>query len=156
MRSRIYLPSVIHRRRRRQRYQYDHERGYWTLTPIRAQITPKRSYKRHRSKEEIVAHVLNAARNSATKTRIMRSCYISYHLLQKYLGYATVRGLLFRDPTSNKYHITRKGIQYLDYFDQYLDSETALAHKKNLISKMLEDGFECDVDTYRANMTLLN
>lgn len=86
----------------------------------------------------------------------MRSCYISYHLLQKYLGYATVRGLLFRDPTSNKYHITRKGIQYLDYFDQYLDSETALAHKKNLISKMLEDGFECDVDTYRANMTLLN
>jgi predicted transcriptional regulator len=120
------------------------------MVPLRAQITPKRSYKKHRSKEEIVANVLKASRNSATKTRIMRTCYISYHLLQKYLGYATVKGLLFRDPASNKYHITSKGIQYLDYFDEYVDTESMLVHKRRLISTMLEDGFDSRMPNFRT------
>lgn len=106
---------------------------------IEGQTTSKRSYKKHRSKEEIIANILKAARNNATKTRIMRRCYISYNLLQKYLSYATISGLLFRDHRSNEYHITSKGIQYLDYFYQYLDTESELALKKNLILKMLEN-----------------
>jgi predicted transcriptional regulator len=87
-------------------------------TFIEAQISLKRSYKKHRSKEEIIANILRAARNNATKTRIMRRCYISYNLLQKYLSYATISGLLFHDHRSNEYHVTSKGIRYLDYFDQ--------------------------------------
>ena len=101
--------------------------------------TSKRSYKKHRSKEEIIANILKAAQNSATKTRIMRKCYISYNLLQKYLNYATLSGLLFYDERSNEYRLTGKGTQYLDYFHQYLDTESELVLKKRLISKMLEN-----------------
>ncbi len=111
-------------------------------TSIEVQTTSKRSYKKHRSKEEIIANILKAARNNTTKTRIMRRCYISYNLLQKYLSYVTISGLLFHDHTSNEYHITSKGIQFLDYFDQYRDTETELALKKSLISKMLENNVE--------------
>jgi predicted transcriptional regulator len=114
------------------------------------QTTSKRLYKKHRSKEEIVATILKAARNSATKTRIMRTCYISYNLLQKYLNYATVNGLLFYDSRSNKYHITSKGIQYLDYFDQYLDTESELVLKKTLISTMLENNVECTMPNFKS------
>ena len=111
-------------------------------TSIEVLTTSKRSYKKHRSKEEIIANVLTAARNNTTKTRIMRRCYISYNLLQKYISYATLSGLLFHDHRSNEYHITSKGIQFLDYFDQYRDTESELALKKSLISKMLESNVE--------------
>lgn len=111
-------------------------------TFIEGQTTSKRSYKKHRRKEEIIANILKAALNNATKTRIMRRCYISYNLLQKYLSYATLSGLLFHDHRSNEYHITSKGIQYLDYFHQYLDTESELVLKKRLISRMLENNVE--------------
>ena len=111
-------------------------------TSIERQITSKRSYKKHRSKEEIVANILKIARNNVTKTRIMHRCYISYNLLQKYLNYATVSGLLFHDHRSNEYRLTSKGIQYLDCFNQYRDTESELALKKSLILKMLENNLE--------------
>lgn len=102
----------------------------------------QRSYKRHRSKEEIIANILLAARKNATKTRIMRRAYISYNLLQKYLNRASVSGLLLYDHRSNQYQITCKGMQYLDCFNQYRDTENDLALKKSMISKMLENDTE--------------
>ena len=102
----------------------------------------KRSYKKHRNREEIVANILKAAQGSPTKTRIMRTCYISYELLQKYLNYTTISGLLFCDPRTNRYHITSKGTQFLDYFYQYLDTESELVLMKRLISNMLENNVE--------------
>jgi predicted transcriptional regulator len=112
------------------------------VTYIGVQTSLKRSYRKHRSKEEIIANMLRAAQNNATKTRIMRRCYISYNLLQKYLSYATISGLLFHDHRSNEYHVTSKGIRYLDYFDQYLETESELALKKSLILRMLENNVE--------------
>jgi predicted transcriptional regulator len=115
------------------------DKGVLILTSTQGQkAKPKRSYKKHRSKEEIVANILIAASKNGTKTRIMRTCYISYDLLQKYLNHATISGLLFRDPRTNKYHITSKGTQFLNCFHQYIDTENELAHKKRLISNMLE------------------
>lgn len=109
-------------------------------TSIEVQTTTiKRSYKKHRSKEEIVANILIAARKSATKTRIMRGAYVSYNLLQKYLRYASVSGLIFYDHRINRYQITSKGMQYLNFFNQYQDTESDLALKKSIISKMLEN-----------------
>jgi predicted transcriptional regulator len=119
-------------------------------TSIEGQTTLKRSYKKHRSKEEIVANILKVARNNATKTRIMRRCYISYNLLQKYLSYATVSGLLSYDPGSKEYHVTSKGIQFLDYFHQYLDTESELVLKKKLISKMLEKNIEFAMPNFES------
>jgi predicted transcriptional regulator len=99
-------------------------------------------YKKHRSKEEIVANILKAALKKTTKTRIMRRTYISYNLLQKYLSYTSVNGLILYDHRSNEYQISSKGIQYLDYFNQYRDIESDLALKKSMISKMLEINVE--------------
>lgn len=112
--------------------------------------TSKRSYKKHCSKEEIVANILNAARNNATKTRIMRACYISYELLQKYLNYATLSGLLFYDSMTNKYRITSKGTQFLDYFHEYLDTESELVHVKRLISNMLQNNVESAMPNFES------
>jgi predicted transcriptional regulator len=121
------------------------------VTSIEGQkSTSKRSYKKHRSKEQIVAHILKTASKNATKTRIMRTCYISYGLLQKYLNYATISGLLFHDPGTNKYHITSKGTQYLDYFHQYLDTESELLLKKRLISNMLENNVESAMYNFKS------
>lgn len=112
------------------------------ITPIEERTTTKRSHKKHRSKEEIVATILKAALKKTTKTRIMRRAYISYNLLQKYLHYASVSGLLLYDHRSNEYQISSKGIQYLDYFNQYRDIESDLALKKSMITKMLEINVE--------------
>ena len=90
----------------------------------------------------MVANVLEAARNGATKTRIMYKCYVSHRLLQKYLGYAIENGFLFYDSGSNKHYITNKGIQYLDYFEECRDTESELVHKKRLISEILENNRE--------------
>ena len=119
-------------------------------TSFERQTTLKRAYKKHRSKEEIVANILKAAYNSATKTRIMHRCYISYNLLRKYLNYATVSGLLFYDHRSNEYLITSKGVQYLDYFNQYIDTKDELMLKKRLISKMLENNVDSTILTLNS------
>ena len=108
------------------------------ITSIEERTTRKRLYKKHRSKEEIVANILKAALKKTTKTRIMRRTYISYNLLQKYLSYASVNGLILYDHRSNEYQISSKGIQYLDYFNQYRDIVSDLALKKSMISQMLE------------------
>ena len=104
--------------------------------------TTKRSYKKHRTKEEIVANILKAAQNSATKTRIMRRSYMNYNLLQKYLYYAASSGLLVYDHRSNEYLITSKGMQYLNHFEQYVETKDHLVLKKRLISSMLENDIE--------------
>ena len=108
------------------------------ITYVEERTTRKRLYKKHRSREEIVANILKAALKKTTKTRIMRRAYISYNLLQKYLSYASVSGLILYDHRSNEYQISSKGIQYLDYFNQYRDIESDLALKKSMISQMLE------------------
>ena len=87
------------------------------ITPIEDRSTTKRSYKKHRSKEEIVANILKAALKKTIKTRVMRRAYISYNLLQKYLRYASVSGLILYDHRLNEYQISSKGIQYLTYFN---------------------------------------
>ena len=110
--------------------------------------TTKRSYKKHRTKEEIVANILKVAQNSATKTKIMRRSYMSYNLLQKYLYYAASSGLLVHDHRSNEYLITTKGIQYLDHFEQYIETKDHLVLKKRLISSMLENHVEPTMLTF--------
>ena len=116
--------------------------------------TTKRSYKKHRTKEEIVANILRAAQNSATKTRIMRRSYMNYNLLQKYLYYAASSGLLVYDHRSNEYLITSKGIQYLDHFEQYVETKDHLMHKKRVISSMLENDIEPTMLTFNPEQML--
>ena len=116
--------------------------------------TTKRSYKKHRTKEEIVANILKAAQNSATKTRIMRRSYMNYNLLQKYLYYAASSGLLVYDHRSNEYLITSKGMQYLNHFEQYVETKDHLVLKKRLISSMLENDIEPTILTLNSEQMI--
>jgi predicted transcriptional regulator len=63
-----------------------------------------------RSSFEIIAEILDAAKNGAKKTRIMYSCGLSYKFVQKYLELLLETGLLIN---GNNYYTTEKGIGFL-------------------------------------------
>jgi len=63
-----------------------------------------------RSSFEIIAEILQAAKNGARKTRIMYSCGLSYRFIEKYLTILTETGLL---RTGSPYCTTKKGLQFL-------------------------------------------
>jgi predicted transcriptional regulator len=63
-----------------------------------------------RSSFEIIAEILDTAKNGAKKTRIMYSCGLSYRFVQKYLELLLENGLL---RTGNSYHTTDKGLGFL-------------------------------------------
>jgi predicted transcriptional regulator len=63
-----------------------------------------------RSSFEIIAEILDTAKNGAKKTRIMYSCGLSYRFVQKYLELLLETGLLI---SGNSYHTTDKGLGFL-------------------------------------------
>jgi predicted transcriptional regulator len=63
-----------------------------------------------RSSFEIIAEILETAKNGAKKTRIMYSCGLSYIFVQKYLDLLLQTGLLC---VGNSYHTTDKGKGFL-------------------------------------------
>ncbi len=63
-----------------------------------------------RSSFEIVAEILQAAKNGAKKTRIMYTCGLSYRFVEKYLTLLLETGLL---RIGNSYHTTEKGLHFL-------------------------------------------
>jgi predicted transcriptional regulator len=80
---------------------------------------------RYRSKDEIMAAVLQAANKGATKTRIMYGAFLSHGQVQEYIEFLVERGLLYRQDGSHVYELTKKGLQFLHAHDE-LQSLTAL------------------------------
>ena len=69
---------------------------------------------RYRSKTDIIASMLEAARNGGTKTKIMYSSFLSYHQLRSYLGLVISNNLLAYDSTKELYKTTDRGLGLLD------------------------------------------
>ena len=63
-----------------------------------------------RSSFEIIAEILQTAKNGAKKTRIMYSCGLSYRFIQRYLVLLLESGLL---QIGSSYHTTDKGMGFL-------------------------------------------
>ncbi len=63
-----------------------------------------------RSSYEIIAEILDTAKDGAKKTRIMYSCGLSYRFIHKYLDLLLETGLL---KTGDSYHTTDKGRGFL-------------------------------------------
>jgi len=59
---------------------------------------------------EIIAEILETAKDGAKKTRIMYGCNLSYHQTKKLLNHLLETGLL---AVGNSYHTTEKGLQFL-------------------------------------------
>jgi predicted transcriptional regulator len=68
-----------------------------------------------RSSFDIIAEILNAAKNGAKKTRIMYSCGLSYRFVQKYLDLLLETELL---SLGTYYQTTDKGLGFLQKYQR--------------------------------------
>jgi predicted transcriptional regulator len=73
---------------------------------------------KYRSRSEIVAMILQAANNGATKTRIMCGACLSYAQVKEYLEFLQTRDLLRFEEETSLYRLTEKGLHYLRAFDR--------------------------------------
>lgn len=73
----------------------------------------------YRSKLEIIADMLRASRDGASKTRIMYQANLSYKLLTKYLKEIAKAGLVHFEHAENCYVLTSKGEEFLERYKAY-------------------------------------
>lgn len=73
---------------------------------------------------EIIADILNIARDGARKTQIMYKGNLSYKLLSSYLREVIGAGLVCVGERSNIYQLTEKGKMFLRDFEDYSRSRT--------------------------------
>jgi predicted transcriptional regulator len=76
---------------------------------------------KYRSRTDIIAMILQASMNGATKTRLMYSAYLSYAQVQEYLRYLTDRRLISFDEETHAYKLTEQGLHFLRVYDEISD-----------------------------------
>jgi len=69
---------------------------------------------KNRSRTEIAADILMAAKEGIAKTKLMYTTFISYTQLKEYSAVLEEKGLLKFDQTSASFRTTPKGHEYLD------------------------------------------
>jgi len=72
---------------------------------------------KYRSRADIIAMILRAASNGATKTRIMYGAYLSHSQVRDYLDFMTGRNLLILDEATGEYRLTESGIRVLRTYE---------------------------------------
>ena len=78
---------------------------------------------KHRSRLRILAKILSVVneKNGAKKTQIMYQAYLSYKLLINYLDDLKKADLVELD-SNESYLLTRKGLDFLQLFEEYSQS----------------------------------
>jgi predicted transcriptional regulator len=76
---------------------------------------------KYRSRTEIIAMILQAAMNGATKTRLMYSAYLSYAQVQEYIHFLKERRLISFEENSQEYKLTEQGLRFLRVYDEISD-----------------------------------
>ena len=79
---------------------------------------------KYRSRTEIVEMILQAAREGATKTRIMYKAYLSYTQVKEYLSFLLENDLVKYEEGSQIYRITEKGLHFLQVYGEISDLVT--------------------------------
>jgi len=87
---------------------------------------------RYRKSEEIVACILNAARDKSKKTRIMYESNLNYAGLDKYLQKLLDCGLLVYIEEEYSYVVTEAGKKFLDEYAELKDLENRLPEYTDL------------------------
>ncbi len=96
--------------------------------------------RKNRTKEEIIAAILDSAKNGATKTKIMYVSYMSFNQLSRYLNYVLESKLIDLDyNNSGKYYTTTKGLKYLKELQEAYSIHQNFMEKKRLLSAMLQN-----------------
>ena len=86
---------------------------------------------KYRSRTDIIAMILQAAINGATKTRIMYGAYLSYAQVKEYLSFMIEKDLIRYEEGSAIYKLTQKGVQLLHVYEDIGDMIT-LNDQKNV------------------------
>ncbi len=76
---------------------------------------------KYRSRTEITAMILQAARTGATKTRIMYRAYLSYTQLKEYLRFLQENNLVKYEEGTQLYRVTEKGRHFLHAYEEISD-----------------------------------
>jgi predicted transcriptional regulator len=74
--------------------------------------------RRHRSRTDMIAAVLEAAKGGANFTRIMFSAYMSYQQCCEYIDLVTKRGLLEFNKKERIYTTATKGREFLGIYEK--------------------------------------
>ncbi len=73
----------------------------------------------HRTRLDIIADILNIAREGARKTRIMYQANLSYKLLKRYLAEVMGASLVLFNEKERRYLLTPKGNEFLRVYKEY-------------------------------------
>ena len=72
---------------------------------------------KYRSRTDIIAMILRAAVNGATKTRIMYGAYLSYAQVKEYLSFLIEKNLISYEEGSGLYRLTENGMKLLRVYE---------------------------------------
>ena len=86
---------------------------------------------KYRSRTDIIAMILQAAINGATKTRIMYGAYLSYAQVKEYLSFLIEKDLIRYEEGSGLYKLSQKGHQLLRVYEDISDMITVNDQKNN-------------------------
>src|SRR5437016_4499440 len=92
---------------------------------------------KYRTKTDIIAMILQAAINGATKTRIMYGACLSYAQVKEYLSFMIEKELIRYEEGSQVYKLTQKGLQLLHVYEDIGDMITLKDQKNGPISGSL-------------------
>ena len=90
---------------------------------------------KYRSRTDIIAMILQAAINGATKTRIMYGAYLSYAQVKEYLSFLMEKDLIRYEEGSAIYKLTQEGVQLLRVYEDISDMIT-ITDQKNSTSPL--------------------
>ena len=91
-----------------------------------------------RDRVQIVADILDAAKEGAKQTQIMYRARLSYKFLKEYMRRLIEEGLLTKDETAQKYVTSKKGLQYLSSYDYLKRSITVVENKKARLRELVQ------------------
>ena len=90
----------------------------WTFPQI-IMLISEVWFMNYRDRLDIIADVLNVARQNPRKTQIMYGANLSYKVLQKYLGEVISASLVAFDNVRQHYMLTDKGEEFLQLYKEY-------------------------------------
>lgn len=73
---------------------------------------------KYRSRTDIVATILDAAKDGSTRTKMMYKAYLSYTQLKEYLSILVENGLMEYEEGQLKYKTTEKGLRYMRSYNE--------------------------------------
>jgi predicted transcriptional regulator len=76
---------------------------------------------KYRSRTDIIAMILRAAINGATKTRIMYGAYLSYAQVKEYLSFLIEKNLIMYEEGTGLYKLTENGMRLLRTYEGISD-----------------------------------